>query len=596
MGNSNQTFQFEPIQVQKILHLLIINSYDLNNETLFSQEIKDDNTVLNNNIKDKTEILDYLKSLGVIEKKDNSFYITHQFIEGVKELKMQVMNNKIFEKVNSSGVSNVPFDFSQQSIAPFQELIINYLDCVCEIDSNYYLYTKFKHTKSILSFYYLLNPDFAKQICIAYVDNIKFIKDNSREQIEFIEIFGGNRLNGNNSNDFRKKIPHFLTFLAQHIMKAKGYTYIPELQVFKKNHLLDTERDKIKQLVEKLLLDIQSDINSNPNINLYNYVSSTLNDFIQRRGNKFIINYGNLDLEFEHMDSQTIIEAVVVDIEGKLTGDDIEFEDITDKITPEIDEYLGQLKYTLVQQNSQQDAVPILSSSVLKQLKELGFTFQKQNSEEQIEEIIQILADRYGIDVEEIDYISKNENVKSRALKIVSTNTYSSEMFENVNVNYTHDYENNNITVDESKHSPNSSENEENEPEEIKKERKSFTTSKVIAGAFTLGVIGALLWDSQDEIVNYIQNFFNSPTSDTVENVIVQPPPVQPIVDVHDVVQGDNLWNIAHSYLGSTATDAQILELTNELAHFNNLSNPDLIHPGDEIKVPQELVEKFKKI
>ena len=69
---------------------------------------------------------------------------------------------------------------------------------------------------------------------------------------------------------------------------------------------------------------------------------------------------------------------------------------------------------------------------------------------------------------------------------------------------------------------------------------------------------------------------------------------MQPIIDIHNVVRGDNLWNIAHSYLGNSATNAQILELTNNLAQINNLSNPDLIHPGDQIRVPQELVQRIR--
>lgn len=54
------------------------------------------------------------------------------------------------------------------------------------------------------------------------------------------------------------------------------------------------------------------------------------------------------------------------------------------------------------------------------------------------------------------------------------------------------------------------------------------------------------------------------------------------------VKDGDNLWNIASSYLNDDATDAQIQEFKNTLASVNDIENPHLIHPGDEITIPLE--------
>lgn len=843
---------FKPIQLQKVLHLLIINSYDLNNNTLFSQQIKDDNTILNNNIKDKDKIIEYLINSELLEKRNSSFYLKELFINAINELKKQIEKQKIFQTTNSKGISTIPLDFTSPNISVFQELITTYLGCTYEKDSKYYLDTKFKHTKSILSFYYLLNPDFAKQTCIGYIDNINLIKEDNREEIKFIEILGGNRLNGNSSNDFRKKIPHFLNFLAQHIMKAKGYTYIAELEVFKKNHLLDLEREKIKELVQKLLLDIKGIIDSNPNINLYGLVQQILNNSIQRNGNIFIIQYKNLKLEFEHMDGQTIIDAVVVNIEEEISEKDSEFEDISGKITSQIDQYFKRLIQVLVRQHPQEDAIPSLS--VLKELTGLGFMFKKEEREEQIEEIIQILSDNYEIDVEEIDYNIGDKGASVKALRIVSpavddnqipeltqamieeVNTKILEIFKFENTNTLQFYklqeyvltnikylspqylniilqegfrkrlyelqkDNNNqdiivlikgnlpkltkeiidgtndsivellkkqetktlllyevkrylwnnsqfindeyletilqkgieeelydigkdtnnqnivifksetrkkpeplvleqsqrvypplsdeqielfsniisrivlesnhiLSIDEVKQElqlrnitlrdnefekivekavaehkinynqdsrgvyhlylnnsqkvfassiqipqqyirrdnvePKVEDFQRNRPvrdevfyeyeEEIQKEKKSISTSTIIVGAASIGFLGAALYSYSDELINSIQEFFNSPTPNNIVDTVIQPPPVQPTIDVHTVVQGDNLWNIAHSYLGTGATNAQILELTNNLTQINSLTNPDLIHPGDQIRVPQELVEKIRNL
>ncbi len=57
-----------------------------------------------------------------------------------------------------------------------------------------------------------------------------------------------------------------------------------------------------------------------------------------------------------------------------------------------------------------------------------------------------------------------------------------------------------------------------------------------------------------------------------------------------EVVQGDNLWKIARAHLreleGKRPSDADVLELVNEIVKLNEIKNPDLIYPGQRFKIP----------
>ena len=53
-----------------------------------------------------------------------------------------------------------------------------------------------------------------------------------------------------------------------------------------------------------------------------------------------------------------------------------------------------------------------------------------------------------------------------------------------------------------------------------------------------------------------------------------------PISKAHTVVEGDTLWHIAKIYLGDGSRYP-------EIAALNNISNPDLIYPGQVFEIPQ---------
>lgn len=55
---------------------------------------------------------------------------------------------------------------------------------------------------------------------------------------------------------------------------------------------------------------------------------------------------------------------------------------------------------------------------------------------------------------------------------------------------------------------------------------------------------------------------------------------------IRTVKSGENLWNIARSYLPKQATPAQVQKFVDEIASLNHLSNPDLIFPGEKLKIP----------
>ena len=52
-----------------------------------------------------------------------------------------------------------------------------------------------------------------------------------------------------------------------------------------------------------------------------------------------------------------------------------------------------------------------------------------------------------------------------------------------------------------------------------------------------------------------------------------------------EVVRGDTLWAIAKKASGAT-TDADVQRHVDEVKKLNPDVDPDLIHPGDRIKVP----------
>jgi hypothetical protein len=60
------------------------------------------------------------------------------------------------------------------------------------------------------------------------------------------------------------------------------------------------------------------------------------------------------------------------------------------------------------------------------------------------------------------------------------------------------------------------------------------------------------------------------------------------VIQTIDVKRGDTLWHIAEKYLEDP-------NLWPELLKYNKIDNPDLIHPGDKLRVPQWLARKIPR-
>jgi nucleoid-associated protein YgaU len=71
-----------------------------------------------------------------------------------------------------------------------------------------------------------------------------------------------------------------------------------------------------------------------------------------------------------------------------------------------------------------------------------------------------------------------------------------------------------------------------------------------------------------------------SPEPRTLVLTIEQPSgkAASPVTRVHTVVRGDTLWDIARKQVGDPFQYP-------ELAKLSNISNPNLIHPGDTVRI-----------
>jgi len=95
-------------------------------------------------------------------------------------------------------------------------------------------------------------------------------------------------------------------------------------------------------------------------------------------------------------------------------------------------------------------------------------------------------------------------------------------------------------------------------------------------------------YQGQDKVVNTETTVAPMPTDSSVENeksaqfntIVYQPPlTILPLSrDVHNVMKGDTLWFVAKYYLDNPF-------LYPKLADYNGISNPDLIYPGDKIRI-----------
>ena len=68
---------------------------------------------------------------------------------------------------------------------------------------------------------------------------------------------------------------------------------------------------------------------------------------------------------------------------------------------------------------------------------------------------------------------------------------------------------------------------------------------------------------------------------ETVDASAVEAPDVEGKVAYYQIQSGDTLWNIAKEYLGNGARYTEIFEANKEV-----IKSPDLIYPGQKIRIP----------
>lgn len=645
--------QLTPKQVQKIMYVLTLRAYNSEKETITQYPIQDDDSTINKQLKHRNKILQYLVSENILEKAANSFFFTRDFIQHIEILKKTIQKDKLFENKTEKGVSKKPINFPQNINKEFNEIIFSYFGCFEFVNSQYYLITTFKHTKSFLAFYHLLDTDVSQKLCLGYLENLEIIKQDEREEIKFEEILGGYSI-----RYFEKKIPNFLELLINDF-EVRGFTFVEENMIFKKNHLFDDDQAEIERLFNLLISKYQGELNEQ---NYEDFIRAILKDKIILSNNRYEVTFNGSRINFDHMGYNDIINALIVRNTKENTKEDPEFQDIIDKAVSEnIDLYFNNNLIPKLRNGN-----PIPSPHIIEMLRKANYPFTDTNNN-LIDEIIEILRDKYGIDIEEVEisghgtkalqivrddndenssnerdegikkelsenekntaidnivkyliqsnhivsseeireFIGKNNNLSSSTIENIIQRGVEDKKFDKqtdlrgIEHIYLHDINQKPISQQPSSEEIGDSLPPVNPPQEPKnprieqEDRDGYELSKfskptmISGGLLSLAVIGALSYNYSDEIINYVKDLFENDTipSSSVTNT--------PTIQTYTVLEGDNLWNISHSALGSNASDQQILQLTNELANINNLSNPDLIHPGDQITIPNDIVNSI---
>lgn len=98
---------------------------------------------------------------------------------------------------------------------------------------------------------------------------------------------------------------------------------------------------------------------------------------------------------------------------------------------------------------------------------------------------------------------------------------------------------------------------------------------------------------SREITVQVMENFDKLVKTDNTLNAIrvdapkpaptpAPPPPPKPVERIHEVVAGESLSKIAQKYYGNGNKYMKIFEANKDI-----LSNPDLIKPGQKLRIPQ---------
>lgn len=110
----------------------------------------------------------------------------------------------------------------------------------------------------------------------------------------------------------------------------------------------------------------------------------------------------------------------------------------------------------------------------------------------------------------------------------------------------------------------------------LKKLKDNESLISMILGILVVLVIGAL-------VINYFRNrpsLTSQSEEAATEETSTQEKEEEKLVDIYVVKTGDNLWKIAEEIYGSGYNWV-------DLAKENNLKNPNILVPGQELKVPK---------
>ena len=93
--------------------------------------------------------------------------------------------------------------------------------------------------------------------------------------------------------------------------------------------------------------------------------------------------------------------------------------------------------------------------------------------------------------------------------------------------------------------------------------------------------VSVQVMENFDKLVK-TDNTLNAMRVDAPKPAPAPPPPPKPVERIHEVVAGESLSKIAQKYYGNGNKYMKIFEANRDI-----LSNPDLIKPGQKLRIPE---------
>jgi len=93
--------------------------------------------------------------------------------------------------------------------------------------------------------------------------------------------------------------------------------------------------------------------------------------------------------------------------------------------------------------------------------------------------------------------------------------------------------------------------------------------------------VSVRVMENFDKLVK-TDNTLNAMRVDAPKPAPAPPPPPKPVERIHEVVAGESLSKIAQKYYGNGNKYMKIFEANRDI-----LSNPDLIKPGQKLRIPE---------